>query len=302
MDQELSQLIARLFSVAGSKGLSDTNPITVVLDAPTTYEDTQVIIRHDEPYDVSAPLNIVWLVADDQNADYGKMLKRSNRFSAVPYQHSWTELTTYSSVFIPTQIWDTPRPDDQDHRDHSNHIDNPHCVTAEQTKAMPLSGGTMEGALNVRQTPSVNDYGDDEALPKSYIKPAIDSAASTANTANSRVGGVQGAVNYIINTLIKNLTARVVVLEGTVNDDHEPRIAALEGSGITNGFVHNQEQPEIEWTVNHALDSSNVMVQVFDDNNKLVIPSDVNIVDDNSVMVQFAIPVIGKVKIQPITA
>jgi hypothetical protein len=286
MDPELEQLIARLFDVAGSKGLSSTKAISLVLEAPTSYENTQVVVSFTEPYNVTAPLNIVWLVADSQNVDYGKILKRQSRIASASYSHTWNQLTTYASFFVPPQVWDIPEPGDQDHIDHSNNIDNPHRTTAQQIGALSSEGGDLTGPLTVRTDVPGNDFGANEVVAKSWIQ-------SLVGALETRFGGFSQGLSYVINQLN--------ILKTKVNVNHENRILALEGFTDTNGYVHAQSVAEVTWEVAHNLDSSNVLVQVFDNNNKMVIPAEIEVLDSNNVSVVFAIPIIGIVKVQPVS-
>lgn len=291
MDPELEQLIARLFEVAGSKGLSSSNDVTLVLEAPSTYENVQVVVSHNEPYNVTAPLNIVWLVADDQNSQYQKMLKRQSRIATAPYNHTWSELTTLNSVYSPSQIWDIPVPEDQDHVDHSNNIDNPHRTTAEQINALNLEGGTMTGPLLPRSDEPVDNFADEEVVPKSWIENLV-------NTVDAKIGGLQQGLAYVLEHL--NITkGRVLNLENS-SADHENRITTLENFGDTFGFSHNQTQDAASWTINHALNSTKVLVQVYDENNLMVIPDKIEIIDADNVHVVFAIPISGIAQIQPL--
>lgn len=292
MDPELEQLIARLFSVAGSKGLSATKSIALVLEAPSTYENVQVIVSHTEPYTVTAPLNIVWLVADTQSSNYGKPLKRQARVASATYNHSWTEVTTKNDIYTPTQVWDIPRPSNQDFIDHINSVDNPHRTSATDMGALPLSGGSMTGALFVRTDTIPDNFNDNEAVPKSWV-------LAIKATIEQRFGGFSQGLSYVINQL-NLLKARVTTVETKVNTNHGPRIDALEAYRDTLGFTYNQETEAPTWNINHSLNSTHVIVQVYDINNNMVLPARIKIVDENNVDVIFANSITGSVKIQPV--
>lgn len=60
-----------------------------------------------------------------------------------------------------------------------------------------------------------------------------------------------------------------------------------------NTHIHDQSVPALEWTINHGLDSSTVLCQVFVDG-KMVIPDDVDCTTKNVVNVRFSQSVAGR--------
>lgn len=60
-------------------------------------------------------------------------------------------------------------------------------------------------------------------------------------------------------------------------------------------YTHTQGLEMLTWTVNHGLDSDDLMYFVYDDQNQVVYPSSVNFVDNNTVTLEFTEAVKGKV-------
>ncbi len=286
MEPELEQLISRLFSVAASKGQSSIRSVTIVIEAPDTYKETQVIVSHIEPFNVTAPLNILWLVSDTESINYGKILQRQSRIVSTPYVHTWLQVTEYTRLFNPSHIWDIPIPSDQDHNDHNNNIDNPHRVTADQTGAIAKTGGTLTGSLFVRTDVPVNEFDNNEVVPKSWIA--------------TKLGGFSQGLSYVMAQL-NALKVRTTNLESTTVT-HGNRITALEAYRDQLGHVHNHSvDPDVVWNIQHGLGSNYVVVQVYDSSLNMVIPASVVVVDTNNINISFSSPQTGFAMIQPLS-
>lgn len=61
-----------------------------------------------------------------------------------------------------------------------------------------------------------------------------------------------------------------------------------------NTYIHNQETASSSWTINHGMNNTGVIVQCFDDQNKVVIPDEIVSTDNNTVTVTFTQPILGK--------
>lgn len=59
-------------------------------------------------------------------------------------------------------------------------------------------------------------------------------------------------------------------------------------------YIHHQSEAEAVWTISHDMNNTGVMVQCFDSDNKVVIPSEIESTDNNMVTVTFPTPVAGK--------
>lgn len=61
-----------------------------------------------------------------------------------------------------------------------------------------------------------------------------------------------------------------------------------------NTFIHSQSTASAQWQVNHNLNSGTVQVQVFGNDNKMVIPNEITITDKDNVTIDFGIPFAGR--------
>ena len=61
-----------------------------------------------------------------------------------------------------------------------------------------------------------------------------------------------------------------------------------------NTFIHSQTTSLAQWQVNHNLNSGTVQVQVFGNDNKMVIPNEITITDKDNVTIDFGIPFSGR--------
>jgi hypothetical protein len=61
---------------------------------------------------------------------------------------------------------------------------------------------------------------------------------------------------------------------------------------------HTQTVAQMEWTINHGLNTSDVLVQVYDSEGKWVIPDTINTSVFNQVTVSFSLPMTGIVIMQ----
>ena len=58
---------------------------------------------------------------------------------------------------------------------------------------------------------------------------------------------------------------------------------------------HFQTVPAAQWVVSHPLNTAQVSVTVYDDDTRVVIPAEIQVTGPNTVLVDFAEPVTGKV-------
>lgn len=59
-------------------------------------------------------------------------------------------------------------------------------------------------------------------------------------------------------------------------------------SGIPKSFVHTQGTSNGTWTIVHNKNSLDVMIQIYDENNKVIIPEDIAVTDLNTVTITFS--------------
>lgn len=274
----IAQFIVALNSYATSKGLSANRPISINFkNAATNYETLRVIVSFTEPFGVEAPLNLLWLVADNASPNFNKVLRRNTRTPNNGYQHTWVEVADMNTVYQ-TQAWDIPIPTNIKERDHVDEVGNPHKTTAEDISALATTGGTMSGPLHLRPAPTAPaQYANTEAVPRSWIDALVTPVRTLANQVK--------ALQTNLNNQFGNLRNRVVILE-----------ASMLGVRVK---ILNVTEPTLVWVFAHNFNKPNIMVEVYNDNSELVIPGTVKVIDPNTVQVEFAEPVTGRLEVTP---
>jgi hypothetical protein len=274
----LQELKDSLLVVAQSRGLSNTDPVNLLYkNEDTAFEPIRFIVSYNEPYNDVAPLTVLWLVANPVSPNYLKLFRRTVRTPSSGYNHTWGELADLSTVWN-TQIWDTPEPSDIETQEHSDTVGNPHNTTAKQVGALGQEGGDLYGPLTLRDLDvAPDDYADDEAVPRSWLDGALN-AVKSVNTS------IQQAFTNIF-AQIDNLRGRVEILE-------------LSLLGLR-GHIFNKPVAAAVWNVNHNMNNSNIMISVYE-NDQVVLPAMVEIIDGDNVKIAFAEPVSGKAEIVPI--
>lgn len=66
---------------------------------------------------------------------------------------------------------------------------------------------------------------------------------------------------------------------------------------IDSTYIHVQEDPEVTWVINHGLNTTAPMVNVWIDDNGIerkVIPNDIKVINAGTVNIIFSVPRIGK--------
>lgn len=61
-----------------------------------------------------------------------------------------------------------------------------------------------------------------------------------------------------------------------------------------NTYIHTQDEASTDWIINHDLGSNSVIVQIFDDENKVVHPNEIDVSLKDSTQVNFLTPVTGR--------
>lgn len=59
-------------------------------------------------------------------------------------------------------------------------------------------------------------------------------------------------------------------------------------------YVHFQNDPAITWNVQHQLHAATINAQVFDTNQKMLLPDDVTIISADAVSITFSAPIAGR--------
>lgn len=269
----IADLVTALNAMALNKGVGPSNSVSVVFDDnDTNNEPVRFIISHTEPYTDSAPLNVLWLVADGSSPDYNKILRRQSRTPANGYNHSWNDQTNIATIYT-TQVWDLPEPDDQDHIDHGDTVGDVHQTGS----SLGEEGGILTGALVPRTPEGEEEYAMDEVVPRSFMEDSM-------NVIRGINTSIQQAFTNIFSQL-NNLRGRVQVLE-----------ASLLG---LKGYMFTASEAATEWNIQHNRSNSRVIVNVREGAD-VIIPKEVTVVDDNNVTVLFAVPVAGTAEVLPI--
>lgn len=267
----LSEFKSALLSYATAEGQGPSRPKDFVFnEAATGYDNVRITVAHSEPYATTMPLNLIWFV--QSGADSGKLLRRTLRSPSGGYQHTWEEVTTIEGLWV-TQNWDTAPPTNLYERDHVDTVGNPHHTTAADVGALSIGGGTMEGPLHTR---IVAVYELTEAVPRSWIEALVNPVRALAQSTR--------ALQTNLNSQFINLRNRVVVLEGRQGAVRVLVSPFIDSTSIN--VVHNFNRP-------------NVLVEIYNDDNEMVIPAKIKVLSSNEIRVEFAEPVVGRIEVSP---
>lgn len=291
----MNEIKERLLEAAAGRGQSVTRPVMVALNNnKTNYNDIRFVVSHAEPHDVSTPLNVLWIVQDSNSPDYGKVLRRSSRSSSGGYTHSWSEVTSEQSLYV-AQIWDMPEPAHQTLYDHVALIGNPHAMRLSDLEGVSKKGDKLSGKLLTRTLEQGEQYDMAEVTPRSFLETSLTPLRSITSSLQMFFSNLNNQLTSVRN--------RTTAVEGRATA-LETRVTKIEedgtGGGIASGFSYAQEEPAEVWQIGHNLDSTDVLIQVFE-GTEVVWPAETVIVDENNVKIVFAIPVAGKAKILPIS-
>lgn len=268
----LQSVIDRAISAAMAKGLSSSKRVTVVYVVGGA--EVMLVVSYNEPSSVEAPLNLVWIQGDPAHAEFKKARKRSSRVANGGFTHTWNDVTDYAQ--LTSQFWDTPEPEDLDHILHDATIGNAHFTTAEETGALPLTGGTMSGPLILKPGSALTDIGNDEATPRWWV--------------NLFTAPIQ-----ILATQVKQAQSGMLTQINAVRN----RVTALENRLRSKGYVHTQEEAALEWNIVHNMTSQNINLSVKNQEGDLIL-ADVHYVDDASLVIKFAVPTVGQATLQAV--
>lgn len=268
----LQSVIDRAINAAVSKGLSSSKFVTVVY--VVSGAEVMLVVSYTEPSSVEAPLNLVWVQGDPAHIDFKKARKRSSRVASGGFTHSWAEITDYAQ--LTTQFWDTPQPEDLDHILHDATIGNAHGTTAEETGALPVTGGTMTGPLILKPGSALTDIANDEATPRWWV--------------NLFTAPIQ-----ILATQVKQAQAGMLTQINGVRN----RVTALENRLRSKGYVHTQAEAATEWNIVHNMASQNINLSIKNEEGDTVL-ANVHYVSDSTLVIQFAVPTVGQATLQAV--
>ena len=259
----------RLIEAARARGLTDSKPILLTTDGGVALERINIIVSKTEPVAVKAPLDLIWI-----DPSTGVPLRRVSRASSNTFAHTWTAATEEN--FWQPQIWDEPKPDDQPYLELNRNVGNAHLLTAEDIQAISVVGGTMTGPLNIRQDVDIDAYSGQEALPKTLVKKLTDAAQGVAASVYQQMASVRSQLTA--------LRGRVTVTEMAIEElEKNPG----SGGGIPQS-THKQEDAQLEWIMEHNLNTVNIVACVVLPDGQVVIPDKMEPVNANTYRVTFA--------------
>lgn len=285
----MSLPIARLVAAATARGLSQTAPILLSTDGGVAEQRVNIIVSYTEPTNVVAPLDLLWI-----NPTSLTTLRRVSRANSQAYTHTWTDAT--ESNFWTPQIWDEPMPSDQSFRELNRNVGNPFFLETSDIDAVnQTTGGTMLGPLKIRVDASIDNYADQEAIPKTLVKKLTDAAQAVAASVYQQMASIKSQITSIRNRVTAAEKTIVIHTDGLL--DHDARIKTLEeadpsnpgtpGTGLPNK-IFTQEEAALEWAIEHKLGTEAVIVQIYLTSGEFVMPDVMEPVDEDNYRVTFA--------------
>lgn len=83
------------------------------------------------------------------------------------------------------------------------------------------------------------------------------------------------------------MTGSLFLVGEPVEDDEAANKGYIDRKLTEIGYKYSQDDPSSVWIIEHNRETTNVLVQVFDPNNEMVIPSRIKIEDSNTVRIEF---------------
>lgn len=264
----MNQLIKRLIAVANKRGLSITAPVLLTTDGNGIR--INVLVGHNEPTDIQAPLNLVWVHPVTE-----VVLRRLSRESSDTFEQSWVPVTQ-ETLFSP-QVWDEPRPYTQDLSELNANVGNTHELQAYDIGAVTFEGGSFTGPIFLRELETgETSYGETEAVPLSFVKKLLLPIQSLASSTFQQLNSLRGQVT--------NVRTRMTAVE--------LRLDSVAGA---QRYVYSQSHGEGElgsgerdWTIVHMLNAQITDASVRGEDGRLIIPDAIVTVDGNTTKLVFA--------------
>lgn len=267
----MSLPIARLVAAAQARGLGQSAPILLSTDGGVAKQRVNIIVSFTEPTNVVAPLDLLWI-----NPTSNTTLRRVSRANSQSYTHTWTDATEEN--FWTPQIWDEPKPNDQPYQELNRNVGNPFFLdTADIDAVNQTTGGTMLGPLNIRTAASIDDFADQEALPKSLVKKLTDTAQAVAASVYQQMASVKAQITSVRN--------RVTSAEGRIKTLED---APTGPGGSVPSKKFEQAEEALEWLIEHNLGTESIIAQVYLETGEFVMPEVMEPVDVNTYRVTFA--------------
>lgn len=266
----MSLPIARLVAAAEARGLGQSAPILLSTDGGVANQRVNIIVSYSEPVSVVAPLDLLWINPSDLST-----LRRVSRAMSQDYTHTWAAATEQN--FWTPQIWDEPKPSDQPFQELNHNVGNPFFLETSDIDAVNVAGGLMTGPLGLRVDTSVDNYADNEALPKTVVKKLTDAAQSVAASVYQQMASVRAQITAVRNR-VTNTEARIKVLEDTPTGP----------GGSIPSKKFSQEDAELEWRIEHNLGTKSILAQVYLATGEFVMPEIMEALDENTYRITFA--------------
>jgi hypothetical protein len=137
---------------------------------------------------------------------------------------------------------------------------------------------------------------------KKVIVSGSDASLTSLNVINGVTGSLFGtsswAQNAITSSYILNAVSASYAFNSTTASYALTASFALNGGGgggvtASNLYTHSQASPAVTWSINHNLDSSYPIINVYDETNAITIPGDIRITDNNNLKIYFTYPSTG---------
>lgn len=309
-------ITTRILDEARQRGLAQGQPVSFTFQAPNSNYCVRVITSYEEPVNLLAPLDLLWL-----DPATSTLRKRTSRAQSQDFVHTWEEIDT-DSDFYAQQIWDEPEPEDQYIHDHIDMVGNAHGLIAEDIGALSSQGGTMVGPLIARTEPP-EGYADNEFVSKYamllLVRPAQQLAQSVRQQLNSllqrikaigeRIDVVEQKITTVetfvteTKTLVEETKATVEAFDTRITtntekgEDLQRQIDALGAPGGIPRLIYQQETEETEWIIVHELNTMDLIIDVKDAKGQTVLPDICRAVSASRVLITFAVPSIGSARL-----
>jgi len=267
----MSLPIARLVAAAQARGLGQSAPILLSTDGGVAKQRVNIIVSFTEPTNVVAPLDLLWI-----NPTSNTTLRRVSRASSQAYTHTWTDAT--EANFWTPQIWDEPMPTDQPFKELNRNVGNPFFLeTADIDAVNQTTGGKMLGPLLLRTDTSIDNFADQEAIPKTLTKKLTDAAQAVAASVYQQMASVRSQITSIRNR-VTSTEARIKTLEETPTGP----------GGSIPSKKFEQAEAALEWRIEHNLGTEAILAQVYLETGEFVMPETMEPLDVNTFKVTFA--------------
>jgi len=280
MDEKLVTFVDRCLSIAAERELAYDKPIIIVVKAPTTGETTRIVIAHSEPHGLVLPLNVTWVVSDSDDLAYKKVFKRSSKSTEVPFENTWSELTTYEEVFTPFQYYadeDLPEVDYivgevADHLDKTSDDDVHGSTSYTNGRISVLQGSFGAVYQNLNQRIVYNDQRIRELE-------SVSSEGLSETILALELGGLER------DAILTDLTDRIVDIEN-----------GSSGGGSTgyNSYTKIVSDADTSWVIDHNFGTKGLICQIYDEDFNPVLPSSMQAISDNRLIVLFDVDQAGR--------